>query len=298
MTLIDGYHQPVMVDEAIELLNIRPTGNYIDATAGGGGYTEAIASILRSSGRVLAIDRDVEAIEQTRERNREFLSHVDVIQGNFSDMANLALSVGIAAVDGVVFDLGVSSYQFDSSERGFSYRQDGPLDFRMDSSQQLTAAEIINTYPQQKLNDILFHLGEEKNARRIASTISTARNKKEITTTFELAQIIKSVTNPRYLNKTLSRCFQAIRIVVNEEIESLNKGLQAAIELLAPAGRIVVLSYHSIEDRLVKNKFRECKQNGDLKILTKKPLTAKDKEKDSNPRSRSVKLRAAEKIRK
>jgi 16S rRNA (cytosine1402-N4)-methyltransferase len=296
MTLIDGFHQPVMVDEAVSLLNIRPAGNYIDATAGGGGYTAIIASKLGSTGKLLAIDRDVEAIEQTRERNREFLSHVEVIQGNFSDMANLANSVGIASVDGVVFDLGVSGYQFDCSERGFSYRHDGPLDFRMDSSQKLTAAEIINKYTQQKLNDILFNLGEEKNARRIASTISNSRIKKEITTTSELAQIIKSVTNPRYLNKTLSRCFQAIRIVVNEEIESLNGGLQAAIKLLAPAGRIVVLSYHSLEDRLVKNKFRECKQNGDLKILTKKPLTAKEEEKDSNPRSRSVKLRAAEKI--
>ncbi|MEE9442781.1 MAG: 16S rRNA (cytosine(1402)-N(4))-methyltransferase RsmH [candidate division Zixibacteria bacterium] len=296
MTLTDGYHQPVMVDEAVGLLNIRPAGNYIDATAGGGGYTVIIASQLGPSGRLLAIDRDVEAVEQTRERNRELLSHVDITQGNFSDMANLASTVGITAIDGVVFDLGVSGHQFDCAERGFSYRQDGPLDFRMDRSQGLTAADIINNYPQEKLNNIFYTLGEEKNARRIASVISNSRTKKEITTTFELVKIIKSVTNPRYLNKTLSRCFQAIRIVVNEEIESLNKGLQVAIGLLAPAGRIVVLSYHSLEDRLVKNIFRERKQNGDLQILTKKPLIAKDQEKDSNPRSRSVKLRAAEKI--
>ncbi|MFH1698964.1 MAG: 16S rRNA (cytosine(1402)-N(4))-methyltransferase RsmH [Candidatus Zixiibacteriota bacterium] len=296
MTLTDGYHQPVMADEAIGLLNINPAGNYIDATAGGGGYTKIIASQLGPAGRLLAIDRDVEAVEQTRERNRELLSHVDVIQGNFSDMANLATSVGITAIDGVVFDLGVSGFQFDCAERGFSYRHDGPLDFRMDRSQKLTAAEIINNYPQKKLNDILFTLGEEKNARRIASAISDSRTKKTITTTLEFTQIIKSVTNPRYLNKTLSRCFQAIRIVVNEEMENLCQGLQAAMDLLLPAGRLVVLSYHSLEDRMVKNKFREGKQNGDMKILTKKPLTAKVKEKNLNPRSRSAKLRAVEKI--
>ena len=310
MTRIDSFHQPVLADEAVDFLQIRPEGSYIDATAGGGGYTHRIASRLNQSGKVFAIDRDEEAVAITRERVKEFGSRVEVIRGAFGDLNTLARTHGMAGISGIVFDLGVSGHQFDSASRGFSYRAEGPLDFRMDRRTQMTAGEIVNRYSEKELSTILFELGEERNSRKIASAIVSARQKGSIDSTEALAAIIASVTNPRFVNKTLSRCFQAIRMVVNDELGQLRQGLRAALDLLAPAGRLVVVSYHSLEDRIAKNfmreaatgKFEDTPESNTghytpvAKLITKKPISASAEEIKTNTRARSAKLRVMEKL--
>jgi len=297
------FHQPVMVDEVLAYLVTEPDGTYIDATAGGGSHTRAILERLSASGRVLAVDRDDEAIARTRLRVSQFSSQVTILRGAFSSLKELTFDAGIASVNGTFFDLGVSGRQLDDADRGFSYRAGGPLDFRMDRRDPVTAADIVNTSSREKLADILFEYGEEKNARRIASAITGARRKKPLATTGDLAAVITSVTNPRYVNKTLSRCFQAIRIAVNDELRQLQAGLTAACDVLNPHGRLVVISYHSLEDRIVKNFIRDKKKGAKddsprpgLRPLTKKPVTASPEEIENNPRARSAKLRAAEKI--
>ncbi|MCK5125780.1 MAG: 16S rRNA (cytosine(1402)-N(4))-methyltransferase RsmH [candidate division Zixibacteria bacterium] len=310
MTRIDSFHQPVMADEAVDLLKIRPDGIYIDATAGGGGYTYRIVSRLDSSGKVFAIDRDDEAVAITLKRLESFGSRVQVIQGAFGDLKALALAHGMTDISGVIFDLGVSSWQFDSVERGFTYRGDGPLDFRMDRRTETTAADIINSYSEKQLADALFHYGEEKNSRKVAYAIVQARRKSPIKTTGELARVIESVTNPRYVNKSLSRCFQAIRIIVNEELEQLETGLRASFDILRSGGRLVVVSYHSLEDRIVKLFMRGAvkgKMDADYedpmgnykslaRLINKKPLVPSSEEIKENPRARSAKLRVMEKL--
>jgi 16S rRNA (cytosine1402-N4)-methyltransferase len=309
MSSAGGYHRPVMADEAVGYLITRKDGVYIDTTAGGGSHTLLIVSNLGPLGKVLAIDRDDEAVARTSEKIEKYSSQVVVAQGNFADLKGLALKAGIADVNGILFDLGVSSHQLDTAERGFSYRESGPLDFRMDRRGSLTAAEIINKYPAEKLARIFFEFGEEKNSRKIASAIVTARKKAPLTSTAELAGVISSITNPRWINKTLSRVFQAIRLVVNDEINQLKDGLEAAVDLLGPQGRIVVIAYHSLEDRIVKNFIRDnargkfvasigaAEESGPvLRAITKKPIMAAAEEINENPRARSARMRVAEKI--
>lgn len=310
MTRIDSFHRPVLADEAIDFLKIRPDGVYVDATAGGGGYTHRIVSRLSSSGKVLAIDRDHEAVAITSDRLRSFGSRITVVQGAFGDLGTLAKAQGMTGLDGIVFDLGVSGHQLDDAGRGFSYRADGPLDFRMDRRTQTTAAEIVNRYSEKQLADLLFELGEEKNSRKIASAIVQGRRQSPVDTTEQLAGLITSVTNPRYINKTLSRCFQAIRIEVNAELQQLRDGLRAGFDLLSPGGRMVVVSYHSLEDRIVKRfmkgaargKFEEEPERIDgnytpyARLITKKPVEASAEEIHENPRARSAKLRVLEKV--
>lgn len=309
MNSADGYHRPVMADEAVGFLVTRPGGVFIDATAGGGLHTLHIISRLDSSGRVLAIDRDKEAVAETRKKVQRFSSQVRVMRGDFAKVKELALEAGIATVNGILFDLGVSSHQLDNADRGFSYRESGPLDFRMDRQRRLMAADVVNGYSAEQLARIFFELGEEKNSRKISGAIVAARRHQPLSTTGELASVISSVTNPRWLNKTLSRVFQAIRMVVNEEIEQLQEGLKAGSDLLEPESRLVVISYHSIEDRIVKNFIRERASSrpavpgrpGEetspvFRIITKKPVTASEAEIKANPRARSAKMRVAEKI--
>ncbi|MEZ5360274.1 MAG: 16S rRNA (cytosine(1402)-N(4))-methyltransferase RsmH [Candidatus Zixiibacteriota bacterium] len=310
MTRIDSFHQPVLADEAIDLLNVRPDGVYIDATAGGGGYTHRIISRLSSPGKVFAIDRDDDAVAITSERLKQYGPLLEVIHGAFGELRTLAQAHGMAGVNGIVFDLGVSGHQLDDAARGFSYREDGPLDFRMDRRTHPSASEIVNQYSEKQLADLLFELGEEKNSRKIASAIVKSREAKPVKTTDQLARLITSVTNPRFVNKTLSRCFQAIRIEVNAELRQLQEGLRAGFDLLAPEGRMVVVSYHSLEDRIVKRfmkaaargKFDEDAERIDgnytpfAQLITKKPIEASDEEIKENPRARSAKLRVLEKI--
>ena len=303
------FHQPVLADEAVEFLITSRSGTYIDATAGGGGHATGIISRLDSEGFLIAVDRDREAIEETRKKLARFSSQAMVLKGEFENLKELIENTGKTSVRGVLFDIGVSSHQLDDCRRGFSYLNDGPLDLRMDDSGGVTAGHIINSYPTESLSKIFYELGEEKNSRKIAAAIVLARDKNEIIRTGQLTEIIKSVTNPRYLNKTFSRVFQALRIEVNDELNQLRKGLDAAADLLSSGGRLVVISYHSLEDRIVKWFFRAGAGKIDqtfpasnrsaeptLKILTKKPITAGKNEQALNRRSRSAKMRVAEKI--
>lgn len=301
METTDSYHRPVLVDEAIGFLITRRDGVYVDATAGGGSHTLAILLQLQSSGRVLAIDRDEEAITAARRRISKFASQVTLVRGEFASLKELVFDAGITRVNGIFYDLGVSSHQLDCPDRGFSYRVSGPLDLRMDRQSAKTAADVINELSADDLARIFFEYGEEKNGRKIARAIVEARRHAPLKTTDELAAVIATVTNPRYLNKTLSRTYQAIRVVVNDELNQLRAGLSAAYELLDVSGRLVVISYHSLEDRIIKNFIRDKKisESGAtghrLRPLTKKPVTASPEEIRINPRARSAKLRAAEK---
>jgi len=306
----ERYHRPVLADEAVALLVSRADGIYIDATAGSGGHTLVIASRLSAQGRILAIDRDDDAVAATRDSLQGVTAQVQVLRGEFGRVQELAVGAGFPAVSGVLFDLGVSSHQLDSRERGFSYLADGPLDLRMDRQGAQTAEAFVNSCDEPTLAQVLFEWGGERNSRKIASAIVAARQKEPIQTTARLAAVISGVTNPRFLNKSLSRCFQAIRIAVNDEIDQLQQGLAGAFDLLEPGGRLVVISYHSLEDGIVKNFIRDRVQGAahnkykapekvtspGLRQLTKKPMTPSQAEISSNSRARSAKLRAAEKV--
>lgn len=306
----ERFHRPVLADEAVGLLITRADGAYIDATAGSGGHSLLIASRLGSSGKILAIDRDDNAVAAARESLQGVTPQVQVVRGEFGSVRQLTAEAGITSVSGVLFDLGVSSHQLDCRTRGFSYLAEGPLDLRMDRQSALTAADLVDSCTEVELARILFEWGGERNSRKIAAAIIAARQKEPIRTTARLAAIISAVTNPRFLNKTLSRCFQAIRIAVNDEIGQLESGLAGAFDILEPGGRLVVISYHSLEDGIVKNFFRDKTQTtahnkykapkdlaaSGLRLLTKKPLTPSPAEISSNSRARSAKLRAAEKL--
>lgn len=289
------YHRPVMVDEVIGYLLTDRGGTYLDATAGGGSHSFEIIRRLEEHGRLLAIDRDTDAVTETAGRLQQFSSQTNIVQGEFGDLKYQAVESGMAPFCGVLFDLGISSHQIDDSARGMSHREDGPLDFRMDRGTELTGATIINRYPQKELARIFFEYGGERNSRKIAAAIYDHRHKNKYSGTAQLVETIKAVTNPRFLNKTLSRVFQSIRIVVNDEMGQLADGLGAALEVLAPGGRMVVISYHSLEDGLVKNFFRDRK-NSELSILTKKPIGPAEAECKINSRARSAKMRVAEKL--
>lgn len=302
MSQADSYHQPVLADEVVGYMVTRRDGTFVDATVGDGSHTLKILSHLGSSGKILAIDRDDDAIVRTRQRISKFSSQVILMRGEFANLKELAHVAGIVSVNGILFDLGVSSHQLDSAARGFSYRSCGPLDLRMDRRQPVTAATLVNELSAEELARILFECGGEKNAARIATAIVTARRTRRLETTTDLAAVIASVTNPRYVTKTLSRAFQGLRVFINRELEQLRAGLEAAVGLMAGSARLLVISYHSAEDRIVKNFFRDHARPGDgvtrlpvLRIMTKKPITPSPAEVRANPRARSAKLRVAEK---
>ena len=302
-------HVPVLLEECIEGLDIKPDGVYVDGTAGGAGHSSAIAARLGENGRLIALDRDPDAVRTASERLSVF-PNVTVIHSNYSQMRQVLDEIGVGKVDGVLMDLGVSSYQLDEGSRGFSYHSDAPLDMRM-SKEGVSATDIVNTYSESELARIIFEYGEEKFSRRIASNIIAAREKAPIETTLQLADIIRNSV-PQKARREKNPCkktFQAIRIAVNGEFEHLSMGLDEAFYSLKPCGRLAVITCHSLEDRLVKKKFAEwckgcicppdfpqcvCGHKPQGKLVNRKPIEAKEKELERNNRSRSAKLRIIE----
>lgn len=302
-------HVPVMLDECIDGLAIRPDGIYVDGTAGGAGHSSAIASHLGENGRLVSIDRDPDAVAVATERLSSY-SMAQVVRNNYSNMREVLDSLGIDKVDGILLDLGVSSYQLDEESRGFSYHADAPLDMRMEK-EGISAADIVNTYSQQELAKIIFEYGEEKFSRRIAENIVKAREVSPIETTLQLADIIRQSV-PQKARRDKNPCkktFQAIRIAVNGEFEHLSKGLDEAFYSLKAGGRLAVITFHSLEDRLVKQRFagwcRGCICPPDFPqcvcghkpqgvLINRKPIEADEKELEENKRSRSAKLRIIE----
>ena len=309
----EAKHFSVLLKECIENLNIRPDGIYLDGTLGLGGHSYEIASRL-TTGRLVGIDRDMTAIERAGKRLAPFGDKVSLIHGNFSDAAAILDSLGIEGVDGMLFDLGVSSPQLDDGARGFSYMTDAPHDMRMDRGSSLTAYEIVNNYPKDELRRILYEYGEERYAPQIAAAIERVRSDRPIETTLELVDIIKSAMPERALREKqhpAKRSFQAIRIAVNDELGAVSRMMRASIDHLNPGGRLAVITFHSLEDRIVKNAMAEaakgctcppsfpvcvCGRTPKIQVLTKKPIIATMEEVRENPRARSAKLRVAVKL--
>ena len=289
-------HVPVLLRETLEFLDVQPDGIYIDATLGAGGHAEEILKRLRA-GRLLGIDRDPAALELARERLKEFGEKLTVMQGNFAEIESLHAASGQPPADGVMADLGVSSMQLEDASRGFSFDRPGPLDMRMDPSSRTTAQEIVNRLPERRLADLIYRFGEERHSRRIARAIIKARPYR---TTTELAQVVTRAIPSRaglYQIHPATRTFLALRLAVNQELENLATFLATVLKVLRPGGRVVILSFHSLEDRLVKRAFQEWQREGQARILTRKVVCPREEEVRSNPRSRSAKLRAAEKRR-
>ncbi len=286
-------HIPVLLNEVIEWLRTDPSGTYLDCTLGAGGYARAIAERL-TTGRLIAIDRDPYAMAAAQERLADLAGRVLYFQARFSEWQQIWEQVGAMPLDGIVADLGVSREQLDRAERGFSFLTDGPLDMRMDPQQPLTAERIVNHYGEKPLSDLIYQFGEERRSRRISRAIVRAR---PLSGTRQLAEVIERAA-PRTGRERIhpaTRTFQALRIAVNDELGELEKLLEAAPPLLAPGGRFLVVSFHSLEDRMVKLAFRSWAQRGVLAILTKHVIRPGEEELRTNPASRSAKLRAAEK---
>ena len=309
----EAKHFSVLLNECIENLNIKPGGVYLDGTLGLGGHSYQIASRL-TTGRLICIDRDETAIERAGKRLAPFGDKVTLVHGNFSDAAQIIDSLGIPGVDGMLFDLGVSSPQLDEIERGFSYMGDAPLDMRMDAGDSLTAYEVVNTWPEERLNRILWDYGEERYARRISRAILEHRARKPIATTLELVEIIKGAMPAAALREKqhpAKRSFQAIRIAVNDELGAISQMMETAPDKLNKGGRLCVISFHSLEDRIVKSGIA-ARENGctcpreapictcgfvqTLKSVSRKPILPSAEELEQNPRSRSAKLRVAERV--
>lgn len=306
-------HRPVMLDECIEHLAIKPDGIYVDGTAGGGGHSFAIASRL-TTGRLIAIDQDEAAIAAASARLAPLGERAVVVRSNFRQIAQVCEQLGVVGIDGLLLDLGVSSYQLDTPERGFSYQADAPLDMRMDKRNPLSAYEVVNTYPQEELRRILFEYGEERFAPRIAASICRAREEAPICTTGELVELIKKSMPAAARDgghHPAKRSFQAIRIEVNAELDVIAPAIRSAVNLLRPGGRIVIITFHSLEDRIVKQTFSEltggctcpknfpvcvCGNRPQVKIVTRKPILPTSAELEENRRSHSAKVRVAEKI--
>lgn len=286
------FHTSVLIKEVIENLNIKNNGKYIDATLGGGGHSKAI---LENGGEVLGIDQDAQAIryvESQLENNMsKFINKIKIVRGNFSNIEEIATNNGFSKVDAVLYDLGVSSMQLETPIRGFSFRSDGPLDMRMDQSLSVKAADLVNGLNASELEKLFRVYGEEKNAKRYANAIVSYRENRPITSTGELASIIEKESKFKTKIHPATKVFQAIRIAVNDELESFSKSLGSAYKLLNKNGRILVISFHSLEDRIAKNNFRELKISGFGQELTKNPIVASFDEVQVNPRSRSAKLR-------
>ena len=306
---LELHHTPVMIPEIIQALKAHPGGRYIDGTLGEGGHSKSILNAIEPGGQVLGLDADAEAITVATERLMEHEDAFLAINANFRDIRATALRYEFVPVHGVLFDLGVSSLQLDRESRGFSFRRSDPLDMRFSFEQQLTAADIVNQYAESELADLIFHLGEDRAARRIAKAIVHNR---PVNTSLELAELIEKVS-PRRGKRMhpATRTFQAIRIAVNDELSALETSLEQAVSLLGQGGRLAVISYHSLEDRIVKNFIRKqasdcicppgtpiCKCNhlATLKMVSRRPLTPTESEIETNRRARSAKLRVAERI--
>ncbi len=309
----DFYHISVLLQECIDGLNIKPDGIYVDGTLGGAGHSGQIVRHL-DTGLLIGIDRDPVALKAAGERLAAYSNNVKLVHSNFCEMADVLEKLEITGVDGILMDLGVSSPQLDDSSRGFSYMADAPLDMRMNGEDSLSAYEVVNTWPQEELKRILYDYGEERYAPQIASAICRRRENAPIKTTLELVDVIRSAMPPAALREKqhpAKRSFQAIRIAVNDELGSVEKAMKAAIPLLKPGGRLAVITFHSLEDRIVKNAMVEaskgctcppnfpvcvCGNKPKVKLITKKPMVASEEELEVNPRSRSAKLRICEKL--
>ena len=305
------FHTSVLLNEVLSFLVTAPGGTYVDATLGGGGHAEALLQRLTPSGRLIGLDADPDALSFAGERLKRFGDRSTLVQGNFGKLESILSRFGLATVAGVLFDLGVSSFQLDEGSKGFSFRTDERLDMRMDRSQERDAVTILGETNAEDLTRIFREYGEERYARRIAKKIVERRQQAPVRTSGELSALVAEAVGSRFLTKSLARIFQAIRIEVNNELKHLESGLRQAIDVVAPGGRIVVISYHSLEDRIVKQEFKAASATSirsgtallpdrpveaRLKILTKKPVEALHKEQSENPRSRSAKLRAAERV--
>ncbi len=293
--MAQAVHSPVMPQEVMRLLDPRPGATVVDATVGAGGHSSVIACAIGEKGRLIAIDRDPDVLEHAKRNLERAPCRVDIVRSNFRDLARILEELNAAPVDGILIDLGVSSLQLDDAERGFSFLKNGPLDMRMDPEEGQSAARIVSRLSEKMLCDILHEFGEERFARRIARAIVWARKKARIDTTARLAEVVcRAVPSRRTRIHPATRTFMALRIYVNRELECLERVLEGIEETLSPGGRLVIIAFHSLEDRIVKNALREKARSGAMKILTKKPITASEKEVSENPRSRSAKLRAAE----
>jgi 16S rRNA (cytosine1402-N4)-methyltransferase len=306
-------HTPVLLDDALHFLTPRQGGRYIDATFGGGGHSRAILELSAPDGQLLAVDADPEAIVRAERLAEQFPGRLQTARGNFREIARLATEHHFANADGILMDLGLSSFQLDQPERGFSFRYAAPLDMRFDRQQGMSGAEIVNTWDEVDLARVMFEYGEETRSRAIARAILAERSREPITTTDRLASIVERACGGRRGRAIhpATRTFQALRIAVNDELQALREGLAGAIDLLASGGRLVVISFHSLEDRIVKNFMRDeatdcicppgtpvcvCDHHARLRILTRKVVQASAEEETRNPRSRSAKLRAAERL--
>lgn len=306
-------HVSVLLEECIENLNINPDGIYVDCTMGGAGHSREIAKRLSENGRLYCFDQDQNAVKAASERLKEFSNRVEIIHSNFKNIAEELKKRGVEYVNGVLADLGVSSHQLDEAQRGFSYMNDAPLDMRMDNRVSISAWDIVNTYSKEELYRIIKDYGEENWAKRIAEFIVEKREEKKIDTTFELVEVIKNAIPKRARidgPHPAKRTFQAIRIEVNDELRVIEDLIDEASSILKPKGRICIITFHSLEDRIVKNKFKflslncicppelpfcSCDKKSELKIITRKPILPNTEEIKENPRSRSAKLRVAEK---
>ena len=305
-------HQSVLLDETIENLNIQPEGIYVDGTLGGGGHAFHVCSRLNEKGRFIGIDQDAAAIEAAGKRLSPFEDKVTIVRSNYSDMKQVLTDLGISRVNGIVLDLGVSSYQLDTVERGFTSRENAPLDMRMDQRQEKTARDIVNGYSEMELYGIIRDYGEDKFAKNIAKHIVRAREEKPIETTDELTEVIKAAIPMKFRvvgGHPAKRTFQAIRIELNHELDVLKNHLNEMVELLDTNGRICIITFHSLEDRIVKNIFRKCENPCECppsfptcvcgkkslgKVITRKPILPSEEELEVNPRSKSAKLRVFE----
>ena len=307
-------HKSVLLQECIDALNIRPDGIYLDGTLGGAGHSSQIARRLTEGGRLIGVDRDRTALAAAKERLAPYADRVTLVHSNFAEIDAILDSLGIPAVNGMLFDLGVSSPQLDDASRGFSYMADAPLDMRMDKDDALTAGEVVNTWPQGELRRILYDYGEERYAPQIAAAICRAREKAPVETTLELVDIIRSAMPAQALREKqhpAKRSFQAIRIAVNDELGAVSRMMQAAVGRLNPGGRLAVITFHSLEDRIVKSEMQHaargctcppefpvcvCGKKPLVKLVTRKPIVSGPAELEENPRARSAKLRVAEKL--
>ena len=307
-------HKSVLLWEVIDGLAIKPNGTYVDGTLGGAGHAGVVCSKLSEEGRFIGIDQDEDAIAVSSERLSEYGQRVSIVRSNYSDMVNVVHNLGVEKVDGILLDLGVSSFQLDTEERGFSYRMDAPLDMRMDNRQELTAATVVNEYSESELFHIIRNYGEDKFAKNIAKNIVIERKKEPILTTGRLAEII-SYSIPMKIRKQgghpAKRTFQAIRIEVNHELDVLERNISDMIDLLNPGGRFCIITFHSLEDRIVKQAFKKaqdpctcpsdfpvcvCGNKSKGKLVTRKPILPSEEELEQNSRSKSAKLRVFEHI--
>lgn len=307
-------HTPVLLDQCIENLNIRPDGIYVDGTLGGGGHSFHICERLSEQGVLIGIDRDRDALEAAEKRLREFSCRKYFVQSNYADIRTVLAEKGIEKIDGALLDIGVSSFQLDNAERGFSYMQDAPLDMRMNREDDLTAYDVVNSYDRDELTRIIREYGEERWASRIAAFIVRARAEKPVESTSELVELIKEAIPARARRSgphPAKRTFQAIRIEVNDELGELSRAVDEYLDVMNPGGRLCIITFHSLEDRIVKQKLQKradpctcppefpvcvCGKKADIRKVTRKPIVAEASELDLNPRARSAKLRVCEKI--